>query len=281
LVRVFIRSPKSLEKIIAPIFISSLAIASVASVRRVAPITEYYGGTHNLYNYYLSLRKAVAQTCGSSAKVYLELDGGWQKFGQMAAVFLYDHPVISDWSDDPWISHWLSAPKQKEIVGQELCVISPRDDNLGLVRGALVGPFQVRRGPASGVVKIESEFGGYGRETDGIAWWHWVERAITFKLAPSFIPGDIRRTRVRFEYASTQGQMMTLRLSGANGRMLKLDLGRGHFPLKFFDQVIDFPPSELEELTVETSDAALPLGASDPRLAAFIVRNVRLSSVPN
>ncbi|MEJ0063332.1 MAG: hypothetical protein WDO70_09060 [Alphaproteobacteria bacterium] len=131
--------------------------------------------------------------------------------------------------------------------------------------------------PHQGTVRLISAAGAHDRESDGRDWWQWVERAVNFRLQPLFMPSGATRTKLRFEYSTRGKQALTLSLIRRDGSRYQTQMqSQGDVP-EIFEKIVDVPPLELSALVIETDGAASPLGNGDPRLAAWMVRNVTVS----
>ncbi|MEI6096544.1 MAG: hypothetical protein WCR08_14000, partial [Gammaproteobacteria bacterium] len=123
-------------------------------------------------------------------------------------------------------------------------------------------------------VLFASVTGAYGRENDANDWWYWVKRKVSFKLHPVFVTKNTINTKLRFEYITGGKQTLTLRIIKRNGSTLKILLpSKGNIPT-IFEKLIDLPPNEISEISIETDGTALPLSKSDPRVAAWMIRNL-------
>ena len=142
-------------------------------------------------------------------------------------------------------------------------------DNLILITGLKQNDFQ-----------IESVTGAYDRETDGKNWWHWVEHKVRLKIQTQSAPEEAAKTRLRFEYGTRGNQKLTLNIithDGAGQEILIQGKGSGY---ELFDKVVDIDPSTIAEVVLETDGIASPLGKHDPRIAAWIIRNAKITSIP-
>ena len=131
----------------------------------------------------------------------------------------------------------------------------------------------------NGQIQIASVTGAYDRESDGNNWWHWVERKVSFKLQPLFVPKDATQTKLRFEYGTRGNQTLTLRIIKRDGSSQEILLqSKGDAPA-MFEKVIDLPPIDLAEVSIETDGKASPLGNGDSRVAAWIIRDLNINPI--
>ncbi len=274
-----LRWGKLLNSTVVALFAIGVVNATHIGVNRTTALMHYYGGVSDLNRFYLEFRKTVLASCPTSAPVYLELRGDHHKFRQMAALFLYDREVRSDWIEDSVIYPHLPKERKAQELTAGNCVVEPVGVVGLLSQGTAVGPFRVGIFDGHGKIRIVSVVGAYARESDGQNWWHWVEHKVSFKLQSLFIPKDTTQTELHFEYETRGKQALTLRIFKRDGLSQGILLqSKGDAP-SVFDKVIDFPPTELAELSIETDGKATPLGERDTRIAAWIVRNVTITPV--
>jgi len=259
--------------------VMSAVSATIIGVARIMPLMQYYNGVSDLNRFYLELRGTIFDTCPASAPVYLNLNGENHKFRQMATLYLYDREVRADWMDDGYI--YTRLPKERRT--QELtignCVVERNGQDGWLSQGTQVGPFIVGVFDSHGRIRIASVTGAYDRESDGQNWWYWVEHKVNFKLQSQFVPKDAAQTKLHFEYETRGNQILTLQIIKHDGTTQIILLKSKGDAQIVFDKVIDFPPTELAEVSIETDGKATPLGERDKRMAAWIVRNVTITPV--
>jgi len=130
-------------------------------------------------------------------------------------------------------------------------------------------------------IQIACVTGAYDRETDGKNWWHWVEQKMSFRIQPRSIPKEVTKTRVRFDYVTRGNQKLTLNITTNDGAVHEIFIQGKSGELELFDKILDMPPSEIAEFALETDGIASPLGENDPRIAAWIIRNISVSPVLN
>ena len=102
---------------------------------------------------------------------------------------------------------------------------------------------------------------------------------MSFKLESRFIPQDATKTKLRFEYSTRGKQTLAVRIIKRNGTSREVLLRTNGDVPAIFDQVIDVLPIELAEISIETDVKAFPLGDRDHRMAAWIIRNVNITTV--
>jgi len=274
-----LRIKKYFDKVVVVLFVIGSVSTTFIGVARVSPLIQYYGGTQDLNRFYHDIRQAVIANCPHSAPVYLALNGQHHKFRQMVVYFLLDRVTTSDWMDDDYLFPWLPDNSKTQVLNAGDCVIEPDDQDGWLSNGVTVGAFQVGVFDGQGTVRIVSADGAHDRETDGNNWWHWVERKIVFHLEPLFVSEDATQTKVHFEYATREKQTLSLNIRTTDGstQLILIDSQGGG--LKTVEKIVDLPPSDLAEISFETDGRASPLSDQDARIAAWIIRNVKVAPV--
>jgi hypothetical protein len=277
---VFARSPRAVGVwacLLGGWTIASLHANNQLAGPRVAEVLLQTGYAHDPFAAYRQLRALVHAT-DPRGPVYLDLGGPDAKSRQMVAYFLHDYPVAADWSDDVYIYPWLPAGWQK---------ISPADCRWWIHRAALAEKVSPR-GPALRVGALElspiPEFvatreavsGGHGIESDTSGWWVWTASRLVARFRiRSALP---TRVRLRFQYlgANLPRTMTVSLLDGANERKEAIILQPGwqNWASASFTAVD-------AELAIQFSSPEPPvrIGPSDSRLAAFLVKNVRLEPI--
>jgi hypothetical protein len=273
------RMGRYFDHVVTLLFVVGLVSATLIGVARTTPLIQYYGGTRDLNRFYQEFRQTVLANCPRSAPIYLALNGQHHKFRQMAVYFLPDRETTSDWMDDGYIFARLPAKRRTQSLNAGDCVVEPVAQGGWLSKGATVGPFRIGVFDGQGQVRIDSVTGAYDRETDGNNWWHWVERKVVFHLQPLYIPKEAAHAKLRFEYGTRGKQTLTVHIRTRDGSSRQFLLHSQGDALATFEKIIDLPPRELMEVSVETDGQASRLGEQDARLAAWIIRNVTVTPV--
>ena len=197
----------------------------------------------------------------------------------MAVYFLPDREPTSDWMDDGYIFAILPGERRTQALNAGDCVVEPIAQGGWLSKGAIVGGFRVGVFDGQGQVRIATASGAYDRESNDNNWWHWVERKVTFQLQPLFIPREASQAKLHFEYGTRGKQTLTVRIRTRDGSSRQFLLhSQGGAPATF-EKIIDLPPSELMEVSIETDGQASRLGEQDARMAAWIIRNLNVTPV--
>lgn len=144
-------------------------------------------------------------------------------------------------------------------------------------RGTTIGPFRVGIFDGQGQIRIASVSGAYDQERDGDNWWRWVERKVIFELQPLFVSKEATQTRLRFEYGTRGSQTLTVRIRarGEVSRQFRLDAQEDSSAI--FDKLIDIPPIEILEVSIESDGQVSPLGEQDTRVASWVIRNMTIA----
>lgn len=270
---------KLFGRLVIVLFALCFVGASFVSVSRIKPFMHYYTGVHDLGRYYLKFRNTIFDVCPANAPIYLALDGEDMKFKELAALYLHDREVESNWSGDVYIFPSLPADlrTQDPVVGD--CVVEsltqPRMLNTGSKFGTLrIGVFDGR-----GQVQIASASGAFDRESSGQDWWRWVGSKVDFKLDTRFIAKDATQTNVHFEYMTRSDQNLLVHFIKRDGSTQELSLfGKAGTP-SIFDKVIDIPAAELSDIMIESDGKATQLSDRDTRMAAWVIRNLTITPV--
>lgn len=272
---------KYFEYFTVTVFVIGLITSVFAGVQRTKPIIGYYGGTRDLNRYYNELRGAVNNICGPNMPIYLSLNGQDHKFRQMAAYYLSDHEVTGDWMDDGYIFPRLPVEKRVQDPCAGQCVIEKSGQGGLLNHGRLIGPFRIGIFEGQGRILISKTSGCYSKETDGTNWWHWVEKRVTFKLKPLSVPKEAEYTKISFVYGTREDQILTLSIKTKDGEKQQLKLNGKANNQKTFEKLFILSPSKISEITIETDGKAKPLGKKDPRIAAWLIRNMKITPISN
>lgn len=237
------------------------------SVSRLSHFVQPYGGIRDMARFYVGLREAVLATCPPTAPVHLALSGNFMKFRQMAALYLHDRDLTSDWRDDNYLD-WIPPGRRNQLAAAGSCVIEPAVAASG---ARVVGPFQVALAQPDRLM-LGAVTGAHQRESDGKNWWYWVESSARFAIEPGAQP----KTRVQFEYLTRGRQVVTLRVMRRDGSAQQIELQGDGQAMQAFDQLVDAAPAAL---AFSTDGKATVLGPGDPRLGAWLIRNIRLTTV--
>ena len=245
------------------------------SVSRMAYFIQPYGGIRDMERFYVQLRETVLATCPPAAPVHLALDGNLSKFRQMAALYLHDRVLTSDWRDDSYFDA-IAPNRRNQPAAADSCVVRPAAAGM-TPQARIVGPFEVALAQPGAIV-LGTVSGAHQRETDGGNWWYWVKDSARFAIAPGAAPAAPSQTRLQFEYLLRGPQVLTLRVVRRDGSAQQIVLRANGRAMAAFDQLVDAAPAALAELAFSTDGDASPLGPADPRLAAWMIRNIRLTA---
>ena len=267
-----------IETIITIVFIIGLFVAANCGVKRISPLIQYYGGTRDLNKFYHEFRQKVLSVSNNNDRgaIYLSLNGQHHKFRQMATYFLPDRAIASDWMDDGYIYGGLPKERRTQAVNMGDCVVESTQDRFYLKGGATIGPFTVGWFDGCRKYKIKNTIGAYGRESDGANWWHWVESKVSFQLQQMPNGKTFYKTKVRFEYSTRGFQTLTVNLFALNGTSRQFLIESKGNEIGTFETTVNFSPSELSELSIETNGNPSHISEKDSRCAAWMIRNLTI-----
>jgi len=264
---------------LAVVFSVGLIASSAIGITRTAPLMHFYSGVKDLEHYLLDFRKTVLQTCPRTVPVYLALGGDHHKFRQLALLYLDEREVLSDWRDDGYIYSRLPLERQALPLEVGYCVVEPRGQATLLTQATPIGPYQVGLYEGAGQVRVVSAAGAYDREADGRNWWHWVAKKVVFTVQSTAIPADITHTRFQIEFNTRGAQTVRIHIALKSGTAVDFQIASKGEAMTSFDKTLEVAPREIDAVSVETDGLPTLLGPQDHRVAAMIVRNVKVSHV--
>ncbi|MFT4436976.1 hypothetical protein ACMX25_26810 [Caballeronia sp. 15715] len=271
---------KRFNHAVATVFALGLILTALAPPRVLAgafnPFILYYGSPSDLGQLYLNLRSTVLDTCGNKA-VYLALNAEDMKAREIAALFLKDRDLRSNWTGDDYLNDMTRAHGNQDIAAGD-CVVEARNKPRYVGQGKEVGPFKVGIYDGHGAIAIATIKGAYARESDGDNWWQWVPHKIEFTFDAKSVQSTTSRTNLSFGYRTVGKQTLTVRLVKRDGAAQEFTLeSNGGAPMQF-STAINTNPKDISEISIETNGEAKPLGPSDNRLAAWNVRNLSVTA---
>lgn len=269
---------KLFDRSLRVLFMMTLTIATITSLERIRPLMSYYKGVHDLNRFYIDFRNMVLAASPKHERIYLDLGGNDLKFRQMAALYLFDREVASDWHDDGYIYQMLSPQSGIQKLRQGDLLVEPIGPNCWLSEGKEIGPFRTGMfNGHPGRIRIASITGAYDCENDGKNRWYWVEKKIDFTLESSPLSKQNIRTKLSFGYQTRGNQTLTVQIINHNRSSRKYLLKSAGMGIERFDQLLDLSPDEIENISIETDGKATPLGNGDNRVAAWVIRDVQIT----
>jgi len=247
---------------------------------RIRETLRLTGRTNDPFAVYEKIR-AAATAAQPAGTIFLELGGSDYKSRQIAAYFLHDFPVAADWTGDGYIYPRLPAGWESLSLATSRWMVSRRDadvkewgspdDQEALVFSA-VPEFLVTR---------QQLTGGHGLETDASGWWAWSPDQVSVRL--KILAHFPVRACLKFScIAAAEPRELTIEAHSPTGPLIdkSITLPEGW-------QSYTSPPFALTDstldITIRSHAKPVPIGGADPRLVAFLVKNVRvelLSSTP-
>ncbi|MCX7320342.1 MAG: hypothetical protein NT113_12915 [Hyphomicrobiales bacterium] len=243
---------------------------------RMRGIVDYYSGTKDLRGFYHEFRSAVFETCPLNSPIYLSLGYQDHKFRQMAAVFLADRLVRSNWEHDDYIRNSLPGSDVHRSPEEGDCLVRQSNTSEAVSSSVTIGRFQIERFTRTDRFEILSVLGGHGYEAEWKNWWQWVERSIAF----TFSPADIRSSRaeLHFEYAVRSDASLKVNVVDDAGILPPVDFEltdqKGVFSHSF-----PIGPKATLRISITTAGDAPRLSKSDERRASFRIGNLTVKPV--
>ena len=265
--------------ILALVFFTTVA-AGVGAIARTKPLMDYYRGVNNLEAFYGDFRKAVSESCPPLAPIYLKLNGSHLKFRQMAALYLEDRVLRSDWKDDGYIFPLLPSDQRQAKLEKGDCIVEPIEDG-GLELPVVVGPFRVGMFDGRNRFFLSSSSGDYGQEGTVTDRWWWVRQSARFKFEPLLqSEGSPVMARITFGYRVRTDQTLVVEVGDDDHLLHKFTVkGRTDMPARF-DEGVSIPYGRPIVVRISTDGISSSLSLGDSRSAAFVVQNVSIV-VPN
>lgn len=260
-----------------------LAVAAVGSsftgIARTRGLMNYYENVSDLGTFYHDFRRTVTTACPLSSSVFLSLDGIDHKFRQLASVYLADRDIRSDWSSDGYISHYMPADKVRLSVTKGDCLVEPTHRAVSKMPATTIGPIRVGVFDGSQNLVVNTAEGAHGEEVSGSESWRWVERSVRFTFK-TILPQDGRsRYLLQFEYTKQNDTPLQVQVTDkATHKDLRLDVDRSVPGGKFSHEVNAASITDLI-FVISTTAEARPLGANDQRKAAFMIKNISVTTV--
>jgi len=119
----------------------------------------------------------------------------------------------------------------------------------------------------------------YYQESDGRNWWHWVKTGIKFKVDPFLFADNRLKTRVRFEYITRGPQTITIRINLNDMPDMVFHVFSQGRDTQVYEDLLDLPPTRINYVEISSDGKPSPLSSQDTRIAAWMIRNLRLTTV--
>lgn len=252
---------------------SGLAWNYVLADYRTRPFRNETGFNQAPFDSYYKIR-SVARLAGREP-IYLDLGGQHHKNRQMLTYFLSDRPVISDWSDDGYLFPMLPQADRTYQLEPSMWLIRPASAGSLDSGEQRIGTLSFLR--ASAVrTQLLAVAGGYMPEMAAGSSWEWTAHKLEYRYrvlgTPSF------RVRARFTYLpASPGRHLRVQVSGSNLQTLEtLAMQPAWTP-------VTVPPFEVRSaefsVVFESDEPPIRLSSSDPRVAAFLIKDLTLEIV--
>jgi hypothetical protein len=190
----------------------------------------------------------------------------------MLAYFLYDYKLLSDWSDDNYISNQLPRNELVLPAGAARWILARTPES----------PEGERRIGDLVLSGTKTEFyrgkveGGYPEESDASGWWRWTANELAFHYGVSGLRPQ--RVRVKFTYlaADAPGHLRPLTMefrSGASVQTLQVSKQSG------WGQYVSDPIRIAEPefvLRFSSTEPTERVSATDSRMVAFLIKNLTI-----
>jgi hypothetical protein len=265
--------------LIVTAFVVCLSFSVFVGMARIQPIVQYYGSqSESMDEFYIHFRKEVFSVCSQvDTPIYLNFFNDYVKFRQMAALYLNDREVFSDWSNDDYMKS-LPADKRRQGLASGYCVVQSavRDvKSVELEQSKIFGPFQIGiyQGNQSQVIDV---IGAHGYESDVKDYWYWVEREAVFKIRLYSGGNASYNTRISFGYYIINSQDIVVSIVKNNGESFEFILEDTGTQITFFDRILDLHPADFSEIRIKNNGRAYRLGENDPRIASFRIINLTI-----
>ena len=266
-------SERLTQALIVVLFFGGIFFSLFQSSCRVKNIVSLYESPENLAQFYREMREKILLTCPKEAPIYLFLDNEI-KLRQMVTYFIPERYVKANWKTDGYIYHY--PPIYDQVGRLEIgdCVIQPKIGSVKLIsNGVDIGPLNVGE-LKEGIAIIKDIKGGYSRETSGSDWWIWVERKLTFDVEVLAYKKDQSSILLEFDYGMNKIHSLNIKfIFGDREEEVVLENNNQHH----YNRKLPFKSTDLKRIEILTYNEASNISDMDPRKAAFIIRNLKLS----
>jgi hypothetical protein len=262
------------KALVPSLLVAFIAMGTAGNYRfaeaETAGFLKETGYPQSAFSSFLHLRELVGHT-GSEEVIYLNMGSEHEKLRQMVAYALYDRKLATDWTGDNYIGGHL-PPDQRRLPYKTAAWVMEFADprSASSMSYPMAGNLLVRKMPEF-LVSLASVTGGHQRESDGVNWWNWTPKSLTYSFRTM---GN--GARLKFTYAPI-----------SDGRELKVTIQakeKHEFTLKMNAGWNDFvsPPIPLGgapadvSIRLETESEPVRISPADARMAAFAIRNLEL-----
>jgi len=249
-------------------------------VQRTKPAMDEYSGTKNQFKLMLGFREKVLELCPNNSAIYFDFLDSQQKIRQLAAYYLQDRNLKSNWLSDGYISHHLSEENKTTTPAAGDCIISIGNSvKSSMHTGEQYGPFII--GIFTGLEKNYpiSADGAHSKESDGLSYWYWVKSNATFVFNNNKFSLGTGYTEVSLEYIALGREDIKIQINFRDGKNKIFKIKPTNNELNIWDIKISTQPSDIVNVIVSTDGLPYILSKSDSREAAFMVRNIFIKPI--
>lgn len=152
-------------------------------IKRSSHYTNYYYPYNNIASFFGELEEKINSICPPNSEINIKLDGNDHKLKQFIAVFLDHRKLVSDFSKDGYISHWIPIMPNQVFtpqVGQCFINKSKKNDFSNINN---FGPINITFIKSMDDIPIEFSIDNiYPEEFDSSDSWFWMGQQATINL---------------------------------------------------------------------------------------------------
>lgn len=207
----------------------------------------------------------------SDEVIYLNFGAEYHKLRQMVAYILYDKKLASDYSDDGYIHGKLPANERNIPLSSASWVIQKsRPHDIRFLSSPMAGNLIIKKRPPV-LINLMSVSGGYARETDGTAWWHWTTNQLVYKYR---VLGNPKTACLRFAYMPiTDGRVVHISVTPGDRKKLTLKMSGGWN--NYLSPPISVTGPEVS-IIFESDDPPVRISDKDTRLVSYLIKDMEL-----
>jgi len=241
---------------------------------RTAPIRQQTQSP-SPFRYYQYVRDSLLQVRKDDGIYLAGFGGAHHKHRQMLVYFLMDYKLLSDWSDDGYLVGHLPVEQRVLPLSEALWVLRPVPAGGACEVECL--PPNLQLSPAGTQVTLVGVAGGYAQESDRSGWWRWTADTLAFHYR---VRGELPTwVRLRFTYLpAVKRRRVQITLEDTNPPLsipIIMEPGWG----TFVSQPIFLNQREFR-VRFSCDQAPERISSQDPRLLAFLIKNLVIETIP-